>query len=332
MKNYVLLSIFCALSLALFSQQRINNSIPFLNDPSKDYSIYIPSTYNSNSPNKLMLGLHPLNTNRWDGNSWCDTLIDFAEANNLLLICPDGGSDGRIDDAIDTAFTSLLLDSMMVWYNVDPSQVYAMGFSWGARTTYTYGLSHVNKFGGFMPIGAAITRTNEVNVPLQNNATGKAFYIIHGSNDSPSIRFRPVRDSLISKGAIVNTKYLNGVGHTIDFPNRNSILTSGFLWIDSVNNAQLVSVQEIEIDKIPMELFPNPNSGKFTLNFESLSKTDSFSFELFDSMGRRVSQFTQQVNKGLNEIEIKERIANGSYILKVTNKESSKELKLIIEQ
>ena len=92
----------------------------------------------------MMLALHPLNTNRWDGEAWRDTLIDFAEANNLLVISPDGGSDGAIDDAIDTAFTTVMLDSMISWYNVDESNIYAMGFSWGGKTVYTYGLNHID--------------------------------------------------------------------------------------------------------------------------------------------------------------------------------------------
>jgi hypothetical protein len=70
----------------------------------------------------MMLGLHPFNTSRWNGESWCDKLIGFAEMNGLLLVCPDGGADGKIDDAIDTAFTTAIIDSMEIWYSINPAK------------------------------------------------------------------------------------------------------------------------------------------------------------------------------------------------------------------
>ena len=176
--RYFILVIIFASTQFSFSQERIDDTFPFQTDPAKQYSIYVPSAYDLAVPNKMMLGLHPFNTSRWNSISWCDTLIAFAEANNLLLICPDGGPDGRIDDPIDVAFTTVILDSMEIWYNVDVSRVFAMGFSWGGRATYTYGLNNTDRFAGFMPIGAAINGTNEVN-GLLHNATDKPYYIIH---------------------------------------------------------------------------------------------------------------------------------------------------------
>ena len=103
-----------------------------------------------------MLGLHPLNTSRWDGEAWRDTLINFAESNDLILVCPDGGPDGKIDDAIDTSFTTVLLDSVAAWYNINQGEKYIMGFSWGGKTTYTYGLRRTDQFAGYIVIGAAV--------------------------------------------------------------------------------------------------------------------------------------------------------------------------------
>ena len=173
MKNILILSIVILSSISLFGQQRIDGNFAFQTNPAKKYSLYIPSSYNASTPNKLMLGLHPLNTSRWNAESWCDTLIGFAETNGLILVCPDGGLDGKIDDSIDTAFTSALMDSTRIWYNINSDKTYIMGFSWGGKTTYTYGLNRPAVFGGYLPIGAAITNTNEVTVPLQNNSVGK---------------------------------------------------------------------------------------------------------------------------------------------------------------
>lgn len=236
--SYWFLFFLLACSL-LSAQQRIDSNFAFQTDPAKKYSIYVPSTYSAASANKMMLGLHPFNTSRWDAESWCDTLIDFAEMNGLLLICPDGGADGRVDDAIDTAFATAVMDSMEVWYNVDTDNIYAMGFSVGGRATHTYGLNHTSRMSGWIPIGAAISGLNEVTPNLLKNADCIPVYLVHGSNDSPNNRYWPVRQALIDSGAVVESILMSGVGHTIDFPNRNQILTTAYQFIDSVNNAPL---------------------------------------------------------------------------------------------
>ncbi len=222
----------------IIAQETIDGNFPFQNDPAKKYSIYIPSSYDENVPNKTILGFHPFNTNRWDAQSWRDTLIVFAETNDLILVCPDGGLDGRVDDPIDISFTTALLDSLDNWYNVDQSNKYIIGFSWGGRATYTYGLNNADEFQGFIPIGAAINGINEVAGGLQF-AENEKFYIVHGSADSPSVRFTPVRDALINSNACVETNFLNGVGHTIDFPNRNNILSEAFAWVSNPANCQV---------------------------------------------------------------------------------------------
>ena len=298
----ILTVVFCSTQLA--AQQRIDGDFAFQTDPAKKYSLYIPSSYNAGTPNKLMLGLHPFNTARWNGVSWCDTLINFAETNNLILVCPDGGTDGRVDDDIDTAFTSALLDSVRIWYNVNTAKTYVMGFSWGARTTYTYGLNRPTVFGGYMPIGAAISGTNEVNVSLQNKSIGKPVYIIHGSNDSPNSRFYPVRDSLIAKGAIVNTLLQNGVGHTIDFPNRDAILTTAYNWIDSVNCNNLpTSTLEIK-NSSDVLLFPNPtnkNEG-LTIDLKLNNGQQKAIVRMIDLKGKQREELNIVANNGINTL------------------------------
>jgi len=83
----IVVLLFC---LSSFGQQRIDSSFSFQTDSAKKYSLYIPSSYNASVPNKLMVGLHPLNTMRWNAISWCNTLINFAETNDLIMMCPVG--------------------------------------------------------------------------------------------------------------------------------------------------------------------------------------------------------------------------------------------------
>ncbi len=221
-------------SAIVLGQTRIDSSFAFGTNPAKKYSIYIPSNYNAGVPNELMVGFHPFNVSVWDAEAWCDTLIQFSESNDLILVCPDGGTNGNITDAIDYGFTTALLDSMKLWYSIDTNRIYAMGFSMGGVATYEYGLQFPEVFGGYLPIGAAINGTGSFSSDLPNSGQ-KPFYLVHGANDAPNTRYWPAINGLNANCAIVNSMLMTGVGHTINFPNRNQILSDAYQWIDSVN-------------------------------------------------------------------------------------------------
>ena len=306
MKKQFLAILCCACSYS-YAQVRIDGNFPFQTDPAKQYSLYIPSGYSALIPHRLMLALHPFNTATWNSISWCDTLTTFAETNNLILVCPDGGVDGMIDDPIDTAFTSALLDSMLLWYNIDTQKIYVMGFSVGGKTTYTYGLFHSWRFGGFIPIGAAVNGTTEVTGLIQN-ANSKPFFLVHGSLDSPSIRFYPVRSALIANNAIEKDTLMPGVAHTINFPNRNLILTIAYHWIDSVNCAQLaLDIKNIEAEN-DVTIFPNPASTEIKINLPS---KNNFLIEVINTLGKTIIKTENQ-----NKIDVS-RLSSGIYFIKV---------------
>ena len=156
---------------------------------------------------------------------------------------------------------------MATWYSIDPDKVFAMGFSWGARATYKYGLANPETFAGFLTIGAFINGTAQVATVLAN-AVNKPFYIMHGDRDATvdlETGFFPIRDALIEAGAIVKSLILQGVGHTINFPDRNQRLTDAFRWLDSTSTSLSVGVG-VE-DDIPVLIhqpgilspnYPNP--------------------------------------------------------------------------
>ncbi len=316
--KFLYLFLFIIPSLA-FSQS-IDGEFAFQSDNAKKYSLYVPSDYNPDQPQTLMLGLHPLNTNRWDAQSWRDTLINFAEENSLLLVCPDGGPDGRIDDAIDTSFTSVLLDSVSTWYNIDQDEKYIMGFSWGGKTTYTYGLRRTDEFKGYLVIGAAVT-IGEVS-PLVSAAKGEAFYLIHGSNDAVSTRYTPLLAALENNEACVESQLLQGVGHTIDFLDRDAILGEAFQSLKSSNCNIISNTKNLDTEAIPMPS-PNPFSDGFNLDSKISSKAK---VELYDIAGRAIgfSKDGQRVQP--------EAIESGSIIIvKVKDGEAEHTYRLIKE-
>lgn len=306
LKN-ILVYCFVLLSTFLVGQETIDQTLPFQTDPAKKYSIYVPSSYDENVPSKMMLGLHPLNTSRWNSTTWRDHLIDFVEENNLILICPDGGSDGKIDDPIDTAFTTVMIDSMIQWYNINEDKIFAMGFSWGGRTVYSYGLNHANRFAGYMPIGAA-AQAFSGNESWFENAKDQPFYLIHGSNDSPSSRFTRFVNALERNDACVESNLLQGVGHTVDFANRTQIFTDAFNWLDS-QECGVSSVDEKLNSQV--KVFPNPAKSGQILNIKTELPIEKI--EIFNSNGKLIL-----IEKNSTQIQLsKTRFTTGFYSIRI---------------
>jgi len=310
---------------SIAAQTKIDTTFNFQTDPAKKLSIYIPSSYNSAKANGLMIGLHPFNTARWNAKAWRDTLMVFAEENNLILLCPDGGADGRVNDAIDLAFTDAMLDSIRGWYNTDTTRTFCMGFSWGGQTTYTYGLQRPAVFCGYMPIGSTLN-VREV-AAFKDNIKDEAIYIIHGQSDALSTRFTPLKNAMISYGGIVNS-HVHTSGHTIDFPNRNQEMKIGFEWLDSVctYKAPLPNSLEIKDDKAGFLIYPNPVSPNSSLKLEGLDK-EFTSISIIDMNGKLV--YKSKINTLSSEIMSPNK--KGNYLIELTG-EAGIERKILIVQ
>jgi predicted esterase len=326
-------TLFILLSPA-FAQNSIDGDFIWESDPEKGYSLYIPSDYVDGTAHRAMLALHPWNTSRWDAFSWRDTLIDFAEANSLILICPDGGPDGQIDDPIDTSFTTALLDSVESWYDIDTAKVYVMGFSWGGRTTYTYGLLRPQRLKGFIPIGAAIEGTSTVTPDLQNAANGRPVYIVHGSLDDPNTRFYPVRDALDAAGAILKDTLMSGVGHTIDFPNRNAILGRAFQWVDSVNCA-LIDDQGTGLEHNHfqnLKVYPTLLPAGSNIYLEATHFNDLIDVSVIRLDGTRMAQHLSWQLMDAGRIQVESgNLSAGMYLLTLSGFQGTQSVRVLIQ-
>lgn len=275
---------------------KVDGQFDFQSEKGKKYSLYLPSNYQLGD--NAVLALHPFNTSRWNSKSWRDTLIQFAEENHILLICPDGGVDGRIDDAIDTAFTSTLLDSVNRWYGFNKSNLVAMGFSWGGRTVYSYGLTHKEFFKGLIPIGAAIEGIDLNKLSLHSK--GLNIYIIHGSADATATRYTPAIQSLNNKEACLMDTLMSGIGHTIDFPKRNKIIGDAYQFTIQ-NNCITTSLNNIDNSKV--ELFIDNNNSIF---FQSESQAE---FMISNISGQRIGRINLIPGKNQHSL------TTGQYIL-----------------
>ena len=88
--------------------------------------------------------------------------------------------------------------------------------------------------------------------------------MVHGSQDAVSTRYTPLLNGLNDNNACTETRLMSGVGHTIDFPNRNQILSEAFQWIKN-NNCGTSSIQDINLTS-QLLASPNPSQGKFNIS------------------------------------------------------------------
>ena len=279
------------------AQTQINDVLLVGSDPPVEfkYSIVVPSGYDAAVPTTVAIAFHPFHPNWISAELWCSALADFAEAKNVLLLCVDGGDDGQIESTAERDFAITLLDAARGWYSVDEDRVFGIGFSWGARALYRVALDHKDRFAGVLTLGAYVQGLNPVGQNRINQAADLPFYIMHGDQDQVvnlATGFYPIRDALIAAGARVNSRVLEGVGHTFDFPSRDQAMMDGFNWLQ----AEAQSVQSTFLDEMSplprpglhaLSAYPNPAGDRTTIFFE-LGEASEAVIAITDLLGRTV--------------------------------------------
>ena len=330
MKLLSSLLLFVGLVSSLMGQTRIDSTLTF-KKKEKQFSVYLPSGAAEPQRLPLVVALHPFNPERWNAAAWCDTLMAFAEKEQVVLLCPDGGADGKVDDKIDTAFTTMLLNGAADWLPVNRKKTFLMGFSWGGRTTYSYGLQHPNDFAGYIAIGAAFGGGD---YPSGfKNATDKPFYLLQGANDHPDVRLFPLSDSLQKGGAYVQQQLLPKIGHTIDFKQRNECLSRAYHWVDSVSTDLSDTTKTASITKGGLlSEFPEKVKSGGTIPVEYLFRQPGeFTYLITDLSGKPLATKTMKVGKGRRKFIVStEDLPWGVYLIKLIGPQNQEIYKFMV--
>ncbi len=218
------------LSPNIQAQTKRSGSIRYYHQQNKGYALYFPSGYRRGKIYSVVVAFHPLNSHRWHAVSWRDQLIDFAERNQVILICPDGGLDGKTDDKIDLHFSRYLLQQAIKSYSLRVDNVYTMGYSWGARAALKMALTYGEIINGCLLVGI---NASSVSIPesLLIQARGLACYFIHGEQDHVQSNLLPLAYTLDNYGACTARAVVKKTGHTFFFSNRKAYLDKGLYWL-----------------------------------------------------------------------------------------------------
>lgn len=208
----------------------LSSSSARIYDLGKGAVLFVPDDCQVHERLPLMVAFHPLGTPHWHARSWLQSLLPFAEQQRMMLLCPDGGSDGRLTDPADLAEALRLIDRCTQQFPVHPQQVYALGYGWGARAALELSLAQPGCFQGTILVGAAIDGMGDF-MRWQAGAPANAYYLLQGEWDAPSRRLVPLVESLRHWRARVGHELIPKVGHTWEFSGRQQALTRALHWL-----------------------------------------------------------------------------------------------------
>ena len=155
---------------------------------------------------------------------------------------------------------------------------------------------------------------NQINPLFSNNLTPSAQCHTNGF----AKLFNPSLDASVGRAIFLQageTRANYYSTHPFGQVIRNSVV-----WLGQNSTSIPTGIKKIN-PNIELSLFPNPNSGKFTL----LSNTDG-DFELFNTLGQKITSFT--IIAGMNHIEMGS-ISPGTYYIKKVGNIGSNSVKVI---
>jgi polyhydroxybutyrate depolymerase len=139
----------------------------------RPFNLFVPSTYNSNTPAALIIALHGFNQ---DGDKFEKylNLTPIAEADDILYVHPDGTADThgirfwnatpeccdfqspKVDD---DAYIMSIIDQVSAQYSVDPNRIYVIGHSNGGFMANRLACDHADRIAGVVNIAGGTFTT-----------------------------------------------------------------------------------------------------------------------------------------------------------------------------
>jgi hypothetical protein len=92
------------------------------------------------------------------------------------------------------------------------------------------------------------------------------------------------------------------------------------------------SVQDPVAASYRLNLYPNPNSGQFTVSFYTENLTQEVLVSVFDPTGRRIFSYPHDPNRGTNELTLDlGRLSKGAYSVRISQGARSAARQFIVE-
>ena len=205
------------LPFLLKGQQTINGTITH-GGLQREYILYVPASYEPGTPAPLVLNFHGYSSNAFEQMFYGD-FRPIADTAGFIIVHPLGTLDPfgnhqwnvgwGITDVDDVGFTSALIDSLSVQYDINQDRIYSTGMSNGGFLSYKLACELSNRIAAI----ASVTGSMNVNQSTTCNAQHPMPVMeIHGTAD----------ETVPYAGNIVFTPIGDVVAYWVDFNNCNA--------------------------------------------------------------------------------------------------------------
>lgn len=153
MKGLISLIFILLISLYSIAQQTINATITH-DGLTREYILYVPANYSTNTTTPLVLNFHGYTSNASD-QMWYGDFRPISDTAGFIIAHPMGTKDNQgttfwnvgwsIETVDDVGFISALIDSISSDYNIDQNRVYSTGMSNGGFMSYLLACQLSNK-------------------------------------------------------------------------------------------------------------------------------------------------------------------------------------------
>lgn len=159
----------------------------------REYVIYVPSTYDENIAHPVLLNFHGYGGNAGQYMHEADMRL-LAESEKFILVYPQGAclsgsphwnagleSEDNKSDSDDFGFAESLINELSSNYNVDTTRVYACGYSNGAMFAYALACFKSNLIAA---VGSVSGTMLEETIAQGNPDHPLAMINLHGTSDN----------------------------------------------------------------------------------------------------------------------------------------------------
>ena len=233
------------------------------NGITREYVLYVPEIYSDNVSVPLLINFHG-GGGTATGQMYVADMRPIADTANFILVYPqglqlgDGGSthwnsmsisDSNKSSVDDFGFIDMLIDDLLLTYNIDSTRIYATGFSNGSDMSFTLGCYLQNKIAAIAPVSGLMVHNPSASCSL---SVPIGAMIIHGTSDNS----RPI-DGIEG--------YYASINETIEFlASQNGMLLNP-------------SVTDYISDGLTIELYSYPNQeNKIYLEYYKVIDGDHY--------------------------------------------------------
>ena len=172
MKKSTILFSALLLLFNLFGQQQINKNL-FFDGQNRNYTMYIPSSYDGTSDYPLIFNFHP-GGGTASSFFFTNDMRPIADTANFIAVYPQAavdptdGSNSWLHKTPtnhnDVNFIEAIIDTLSNDYNIDNDRIYACGYSEGGLFSYELGCRLNNRIAGFASVsGSMLTDSYRLN-------------------------------------------------------------------------------------------------------------------------------------------------------------------------